>query len=241
MSKNDRKIQKSASAPHVLIVDDDRRIRELVVRYLSAQGFVVINACDAIEAERILKAFEVDVIILDVMMPGRSGLEQAKLWRSEGMNLPIIMLTALGEAENRIEGLESGVDDYLPKPFEPRELILRLNAILRRVPKTIAKDAFWRIGEWLYDPARDELTCANGVQNLTTTEAILIKALLNQADEIMSREELAEACNLDAGERTIDVQVTRLRRKIEADTKSPRYLQTVRGKGYRLRAEMVGE
>lgn len=224
--------------PHVLVVDDDRRIRDLLSRYLGEHGFIVLNAGDAAEAKVLLESFTVDVMVVDVMMPGQTGLEFTQEYRA-AHNTPILLLTALGETEDRIEGLEAGADDYLAKPFEPRELVLRLNAILKRTAKAVNAARPFKIGQWIFDPVEESLSNGCDVVKLTTTEALLVKALGANGGEVLSREELAERCALDAGERTIDVQVTRLRRKIEEDTKNPRYLQTVRGKGYMLRVEEV--
>ena len=227
-----------AARPHVLVVDDDRRISDLVSRYLHDHGFVVMTAGDAREARSVLRNFSFDALVVDIMMPGESGIELTRdLQKTHKM--PVLLLTALGEAEDRITGLEAGADDYLAKPFEPRELVLRLNAILRRTAQKQDTLKIFRIGAWTFDPERNELQ--DGAQSLplTAAEALLIRALAGRAGEPVSREELAQKCGLEAGERTIDVQVTRLRRKIEKDTKAPRYLQTVRGKGYMLRIEDV--
>lgn len=236
-----KKQQKEAQKPHVLVVDDDARICDLVSRYLKDQDFVVITAQSAAHAQGIMQRFSCDVMVVDVMMPDMTGTEFTRTLREQGVNVPILLLTALGEAEDRISGLESGADDYLSKPFEPKELVLRLRAILRRswVPEE-HKSAFM-IGQWRYDPEYMELVSENGQEavRLTSVEANLMGALCESAGHVVSREELASRCGFDAGERTIDVQVTRLRRKIEENTKSPRYLQTVRGKGYLLRAEKV--
>ncbi len=232
---------KSYSAqPHVMVVDDDERIRSLVSRYLGEQGFIVVEAEDAATARQQLERFEVDAMVVDVMMPGESGLELTNSLR-ESHDIPVILLTALGETEDRISGLEAGADDYLPKPFEPRELVLRLNAVLRRAAP-IAEEELqaFTLGRWRFDPARGELRDTEAddeVLNLTEGEAALLRALAARAGQVLSRDELAEECEVDGGGRTIDVQVTRLRRKIEVDTRSPRYLQTVRGKGYLLRVD----
>ena len=226
------------SRPHVMVVDDDRRIRDLLARFLTEQGFVVLQAGDAAEAEELLKSFDVDVLVVDVMMPGQDGVEFTRSFRAREQT-PIVLLTALGETEDRIKGLEAGADDYLPKPFEPKELVLRLNAILKRTAKPEKKSKPFRMGEWVFDPEVDVLTSANETTSLTDAESTLLKVLGRFSGEVLSREKLAKLCGVDAGERTIDVQVTRLRRKIEEDSKNPRYLQTVRGKGYLLRTEAV--
>ncbi len=230
--------QNYAELPHVLIVDDDRRIRELLGRYLGEQGYMVMAAADAAEARSILADFEFDVLVVDVMMPGQSGVEFTRDLR-ERSNTPVLMLTAKGETENRIEGLEAGADDYLVKPFEPRELLLRLNSILKRTAKRLQPARLFKVGDWLFDPELEELRAGESTQKLTSAEVVLIKALASSGGEVLSREVLAKLCGIDAGERTIDVQVTRLRRKIEKDSKNPRYLLTMRGKGYLLRTQEV--
>lgn len=227
-------LQQFSTQPHILVVDDDERIRDLVSRYLWEHDFVTMEAADAVQARDMLARFSFDAMVLDVMMPGETGLE---LTKSLQVDIPVLLLTALGEAEDRITGLEAGADDYLPKPFEPRELVLRLNAILRRTAKPQETLQPFKIGRWRFDPQRVELSDGGEVLPLTTMEQNLIRALAGRPGEPISREELADICGIEAGERTIDVQVTRLRRKIEENTKNPRYLQTVRGKGYLLRVE----
>lgn len=225
-----------SARPHVLVVDDDARISDLVSRYLQDHGFIVMTAENAADARILLKSFEFDVMVVDVMMPGETGLEFVKDMRGK-LPIPVLLLTALGEATDRITGFESGADDYLSKPFEPRELVLRLQSILRRAaPKRDAAKPF-KIGRWTFDPEHEELKDGSEIQKLTATEVNLVRALAARPREVISREELAQKCGIDSGERTIDVQVTRLRRKIEADTKTPRFLLTVRGKGYMLRTE----
>lgn len=236
MNQQAQQTRDHASRPHVLVVDDDVRICDLVSRYLKDHGFVAMTAQDASEARALLKSFEFDVLVVDVMMPGETGLEFTKNLR-QTRSIPVLLLTALGEAQDRIAGLESGADDYLPKPFEPRELVLRLQAILRRAPKKAAVTKPFKIGRWVFDPEHEELRDGSNAQKLTTAEANLLRALAQRPREVISREELAQKCGLESGERTIDVQVTRLRRKIEDDTRMPRHLLTVRGKGYMLRIE----
>lgn len=230
-----------AACPHVLIIDDDERIRQLVSRYLREQGFVAAVARDAAEAEAVLKRFDFDVLVVDIMMPGDSGLEFTRKLRTDGVDIPVLLLTALGEADDRIAGFEHGADDYLPKPFEPKELALRLHALLRRRPRpSFAADEKLQIGRWVYDPALNQISDGPESHRLTAVEGNLLRALASRAGTPVSREELARICDMDdSGDRTIDVQVTRLRRKIEEDTRVPRYLQTVRGKGYLLRTEGV--
>ncbi len=226
--------QPLAARPHVLVVDDDDRIRELVSRYLKDHGFVAVTAQDAADARDIMEHFEFDALVVDVMMPGESGLELTRSLR-KNRTIPVLLLTALGEVEDRVSGLESGADDYLPKPFEPRELVARLKAILRRTAKKREVPEPFRVGRWRFDPDPGELTDGEESLRLTEVESNLLCALARRPGEPMSREELAKMCGISAGERTIDVQVTRLRRKIEKNTRAPRYLQTVRGKGYLLR------
>lgn len=229
-------LQQFSSKPHILVVDDDQRIRELVSRYLWDNDFVAMEASDAAKAREMLENFEFDALVLDVMMPGETGVELTQSIRDD-IGIPVILLTALGEIEDRITGLEAGADDYLPKPFEPRELVARLNAILRRTAKTQETLQPFKVGRWRFDPDLNELSDGDEVTSLTSVEATLIRALAAHAGDVVSRDDLAKLCGVDAGERTIDVQVTRLRRKIEEDTKNPRHLQTVRGKGYLLRIE----
>jgi two-component system phosphate regulon response regulator OmpR len=222
---------------HILVIDDDDRISTLVSRYLMEHDYVVTTAQDTLEARDILSKLSFDALVVDIMMPGEDGLSFTSSLRDAGDNTPILLLTALGEAQDRIKGLETGADDYLPKPFEPRELILRLQAILKRTNKAIKDIVTFKIGEWVFDPSHNELSNKSSTQRLTTVEANLLNALAQNAGRVVSREELASLCSIDGGDRTIDVQVTRLRRKIEEDSKNPRFLQTVRGKGYLLRAE----
>lgn len=232
-----------ALAPHILVVDDDTRLRGLLARYLGEQGFVVTTARNAADARAKLKSLAFDLMVLDVMMPGESGFEFTRALRAADNSprpLPVLLLTAKGETGDRIQGLEAGADDYLLKPFEPRELLLRINAILRRAPTPKAKvKTELRLGAWTYDPERDELKSADEIVALTGMEAGLMRALAATPGQVLSRETLAErsAAGQAINDRTIDVQVTRLRRKIEADAKNPRYLVTVRGEGYSLRPD----
>lgn len=224
---------------HLLIVDDDERIRSLLRKFLMRNGFLVTAARDAQHARRILAGLDFDLIVLDVMMPGEDGLSLCRSLR-ETHTTPILLLTAKGDTENRIEGLEAGADDYLPKPFEPKELLLRINAILRRVPETDKDEAAPKIlslGPIRYDMERGELWQGADLIRLTATEMQLMKLFAAQPGEAISRAQLVEDLGRDRGqaqERAVDVQITRLRRKIEADPKQPRYLQTVRGAGYML-------
>lgn len=230
-----------AEKPHILVVDDDDRIRDLVCRYLSERGFITLPAEDAVMARAVLERFDIDAAVVDIMMPGETGLELTESLRAKKRlkNFPIILLTAMGEAKDRIAGLQAGADDYLPKPFEPEELVLRLQAILRRVPEKPEQAVRYRIGPWIFDPLEKTLEMDEQKVTLSDIEVSLIQALAKQSGQAMDREKLAEQCDVQAGERTIDVQITRLRKKFEADTKAPQYLQTVRGHGYLLRAEPI--
>ena len=227
--------------PHVLVVDDDDRIRDLLTRFLTKNGFVILASSNADHARKTMEMFIFDALIVDIMMPEETGLVFTKTLRESGQNVPVIYLTALGEAQDRIAGFETGADDYLPKPFEPKELLLRLEALLRRTMNVAAsqKPQAYMIGGWLYEPEMRALQKNEDTIRLTDVENNLLSALVELAGQTVDRETLAQKCDLDGGERTIVVQVTRLRRKIEADPKNPRVLQTVRGKGYLLRAEAV--
>ena len=223
----------TADKPHILVVDDDRRLRELLGRYLSENGFRVTAATDAGNARAKLRSLEFDLLVLDVMMPGEDGMALTKSLR-ENSEVPILLLTAMAEPENRIAGLESGADDYLTKPFEPRELLLRIRTILRRTPPPTAAPREVRLGEYRFDLERETLFAGNTPVPLTNAEARLLKALASKPGETLSREALIAAAGIEATSRVVDVQVTRLRRKIEASPKAPLYLKTVRGKGYAL-------
>lgn len=224
--------------PHILVVDDDHRIASLVCRYLEDHAYVAVRAQSAAEAREFMRSMQFDALILDVMMTGESGVEFSRVLQQNDDAPPILMLSALGEFEDRMKGFEAGIDDYLAKPFEPQELLMRLKVILKRtLPKKHASR--YRIGRWVYDQKTQSLSDEDNETHLTTMEANLLTALANNSGEVISREKLARVCELDAGERTIDVQVTRLRRKLEEDTKNPKHLQTVRGKGYLLRVEKL--
>ena len=222
--------------PHLLVVDDDSRLRHLLHDYLQEQGFDVTTAHSAADARAKMALFQIDLMVLDVMMPQETGLQFLLKHRQEGGKTPVLMLTARGESADRISGLEAGADDYLSKPFEPRELVLRINAILRRQPKPTLHLEI-KLGRWHFNPARDELTDGDDVQRLSSVEASLLRSLAEQAGQIVRREDLVANQPLASNERTIDVQVTRLRRKFELDPKQPRYLITVRGEGYVLRPD----
>ncbi|MEM8655290.1 MAG: response regulator [Pseudomonadota bacterium] len=224
---------------HLLIVDDDERIRSLLQKFLMRNGFLVSAARDAAHARRVLSGLDFDLIVLDVMMPGEDGLSLCRSLR-ETHATPILLLTAKGETGNRIEGLEAGADDYLAKPFEPKELLLRINAILRRVPDVAPEEAAPKIltlGPIRYDMERGEMWQGEDLVRLTATEMQLMKIFSAKPGEAITRAKLVEDLGRDRGqaqERAVDVQITRLRRKIETNPKQPRYLQTVRGAGYML-------
>ncbi len=224
---------------HLLIVDDDERIRGLLQKYLMKNDFLVTAARDAAHARRILSGLEFDLIVLDVMMPGEDGVSLTRDLR-ETITTPILLLTAKGETEDRISGLEAGADDYMVKPFEPKELLLRINAILRRVPEAKAAETgpkLLRLGPVRYDVERGEMWRGDDQVRLTATEAQLMRIFAAQPGQALSRLQLVDDLGRSGGqaqERAVDVQITRLRRKIETDPKQPRYLQTVRGAGYML-------
>ncbi len=224
---------------HILVVDDDARLRALLQRFLTEQGFRVSAAENAAMARAALADMAFDLLVLDVMMPGETGLELTAALRAEGQEVPILMLTANGAPDDRIAGLEQGVDDYLAKPFDPRELALRIRTILRRAappPAAPQNLAPMQIGNRWFDIERAELRGPDGIIRLTGGEAALMQALARRTGEILSREDIGEALGTpDAGERAIDVQVTRLRRKVEPDPREPRFIQTIRHRGYVLR------
>ncbi|MFK7868677.1 MAG: response regulator [Roseobacter sp.] len=224
---------------HLLIVDDDERIRVLLQKFLVRHGFLVTAARDAAHARRILSGLDFDLVVMDVMMPGEDGVALTR-WLRESNSVPIMLLTAKGETSDRIEGLEAGADDYLSKPFEPKELLLRINAILRRMPEAPEDEAAPKVlslGPIKYDLDRGEMWQGEDLVRLTATEMHLMRIFSALCNEPISRAKLVEELGRDRGqaqERAVDVQITRLRRKIEEDPKQPRYLQTVRGAGYML-------
>jgi len=223
--------------PHLLVVDDDLRLRELLRRYLSDSGFRVTGAADAAEARAQLASFAFDLVVLDVMMPGESGIELTRSLRQRAApHIPVLLLTAMGEPEDRVNGLEQGADDYLAKPFEPRELVLRIRNILQRRPEPVDASEV-RFGIFRFDLARAELFRGGDTVHLTTAETGLLASLAQQAGQPVSREELSQSAAFSGNIRNVDVQMTRLRRKIEQDPRYPRYLQTVRGTGYVLKPE----
>ena len=220
---------------HVLVVDDDDRLRRLLQRYLGENGFRVTTAATAAEARATMRSVQPDLMVLDVAMPGETGLDLTESMRRERSDLPILLLTARGGPEDRIAGFEAGADDYLPKPFDPYELVLRIRAMLRRVVPAEPAGSV-QLGGLAFDVARGELSGPDGVVHLTGGEAALLGLLARVPGDVLSREAIGQSLGMDeAGERAIDVQVTRLRRKIEADPREPRFLHTVRGRGYVLK------
>lgn len=227
---------------HLLIVDDDERIRNLLQKFLIRNGFLVSAARDAAHARRILLGLDFDLIVMDVMMPGEDGVSLTRHLR-ETRTTPVLLLTAKGETEDRILGLEAGADDYLGKPFEPKELLLRINAILRRAPvveQAMTLPKVMNLGDVRYDVDRGEMWMGSGRVRLTATESQLMRIFSSNPSKPLSRTRLVEELGRDGGqaqERAVDVQITRLRRKIENNPKQPRYLQTIRGAGYMLAPE----
>lgn len=228
---------------HLLVVDDDERIRGLLQKFLMRSGYLVTVARDSAQARRLLAGLEFDMVVLDVMMPGEDGIALTRDLRAR-LSVPILLLTARGETMNRIEGFEAGADDYLVKPFEPKELLLRINAILRRVPQPRAAEPVPKVlhlGAVRYDMDRGELWRGTDPVRLTATEAALMRIFAAQPGQPIARDrfvtDLGRGGEDGAQERAVDVQITRLRRKIEDDPRQPRYLQTVRGEGYMLQPD----
>lgn len=217
---------------HILVVDDDDRIRALLKRYLAEHGYLASVAANGEEAKRLLSGVDFDLLILDVMMPGMSGFDLTEKVRAAS-NVPILLLTARGLPQDRIEGLERGADDYLSKPFEPRELLLRVASLLRRIGPVNRQRQTFVFGECTFAPGRGELRRGDELIKLTSGELALLRVLAQKPGEAISRAALAEQTSA-AMERSIDVQVTRIRKKIEVDPRAPIYLQTVRGVGYAL-------
>lgn len=224
-----------AAAPHVLVVDDDLRLRNLLRDYLSSESFLVTTAEDANDAREMLKRLQFDLVILDVMMPGEDGLSLGKSLREES-DMPILFLTARGEATDRIAGLRAGADDYLPKPFEPEELVLRIHAILRRQAAAAPSEkSEYQLGPYRWLPEMGELHGPDGAVKLSDMENKLLRALASKPGQPMNRDDLAERMGIQTASRSIDVMVVRLRRKLNDDPNMPRILQTLRGQGYVLR------
>ena len=217
---------------HILIVDDDDKIRDLLKQYLKNNNFFVSTAINASDAEEKLKIVKFDLAIIDIMMPGKDGLQLTKEIRDK-IDLPIILLTAKGEAEDRVRGLELGAEDYLPKPFEPKELLLRIKNVIKRIKKDNPIITAIKIGKANINIKKMEIYKDKKIIKINVSEKILLENMISSAGKIFSREEISKITNLTQ-ERSIDVLVTRLRQKIEPDPKNPKYLQTVRGTGYVL-------
>jgi two-component system phosphate regulon response regulator OmpR len=220
-------------APHILVVDDDARLRQLLHRYLVQNSYYVTTAAEAGEAKAKLKNLAFDLVVLDIMMPGQDGLSLTEELRRDS-EVPILLLTARGAPEDRIAGLEAGADDYLPKPFEPRELLLRIATILRRV-QAVQTDDVLRFGPFTFNRRTGELKRDDEVVHLTTGEIALLQALAAKPGRALSRAELGDQGVVAGSDRAVDVQMARLRRKIEDDPRQPRYILTMRGSGYVLR------
>lgn len=224
-------------AKHILVIDDDARLRALLQRFLRESGFFVSVSKSAEEARQLLQQYAFDLLIVDVMMPEESGIEFLVKLRKDNL-IPVILLTAMGETADRIIGLENGADDYLSKPFEPKELVLRIKNILKRAPAEKSDEAKLNLGSCVYDlQKRELLNKQNEIIHITPVEQALLNVLGAKSGQVFAREKLAELLGAGQSPRSIDVQITRLRKKIEKDSKNPRYLQTVRGKGYMLLPE----
>jgi len=216
---------------HILVVDDDDRIRELIKQYLEENKFIVTSARDAFDAKKKLKILKFDILVLDIMMPGESGLSLTKEIKKHN-STPIILLTAKGETEDRIKGLELGADDYLGKPFDPKELLLRINNILYKVQKPVLPDEIY-IGTTIVNLKKLEIKINNKTKKINPQEKKILEKMLQSPGKIFSRDSIGKIINISK-ERTIDVMITRLRQKIESSPKNPKYLQTIRGSGYVL-------
>jgi len=223
-------------ASHILLVDDDRRIRQLLQSYLQDNGFRVTVAANAAEAREKMRGLVFDLMVLDIMMPGESGLELTRALRVDRNPVPVLMLSARAEAADRITGLETGSDDYLAKPFEPRELLLRIRGLLRRRESTQQVRNDVTFGGFSFNVQRGELRKGNELVRLTTREKDFLRLLVMRAGEPVARGDLSPAAS-EEGVRSVDVQINRLRQKIEDDPSNPVYLQTVRGAGYVLHVD----
>lgn len=217
---------------HILIVDDDDRIRELIKEYLENNDFYITTAKHAEDAKNKIKLIKFDLIILDIMMPGQNGLDLTKEIKSTS-DQPIILLTAMGETSDRVFGLETGADDYLPKPFEPKELLLRITNILKRIKKNKNLNPILKFGDIKVDLEKMSIVSKKGEAKLNAAEKSLLEKMVLSAGQIFQRDQISKIVKLSK-ERAVDVMITRLRQKIEPDPKNPKYLQTVRGNGYVL-------
>lgn len=222
--------------PHILAVDDDDRIRRLLAQYLQKNGYIIVTAENAAQARDILRNYDFDLCVLDIMMPGETGMDLGRYIKS-AYDIPILFLTAMGESQDRIAGLEIGADDYLAKPFEPKELLLRINGILKRTMKTSSDNQTAKIiiGDLEIENNGDHITKQGAAVNLTDNERALFRALLKKPNIPIRREMLAVNLGTDINDRAIDVQITRLRKKIENDPAKPDIVQTIRGKGYMIK------
>jgi two-component system, OmpR family, phosphate regulon response regulator OmpR len=216
---------------HIMVVDDDDRIRDLVKQYLEENNFLVTTAKNADDAKEKLEIIKIDILVLDIMMPGQSGLSLTKQIKKNNP-IPIILLTAKDEAQNRIEGLEVGADDYLGKPFAPKELLLRIKNILNKIKKPVLLDKIY-IGEALVNLKKLDIKLNNKIVKINPQEKIVLEKMLESPGKVFSRNDIGKIIKITK-ERTIDVMITRLRHKIEVDPKNPKYLQTIRGSGYVL-------
>ena len=216
---------------HILVVDDDDRIRELVKEYLVGNNFLVTTAKDASDAKKRLQIVKFDILVLDIMMPGESGLSLTKEIKKIN-SIPIILLTAKGETRDRVEGLELGADDYLGKPFEPKELLLRINNILNKIQKPILPDEIY-IGNTIVNLKKLDVKINNKMIKINPQEKKILEKMLEYPGKVFSRDDIGKIINISK-ERTIDVMITRLRQKIESKPNNPKYLQTIRGAGYVL-------
>jgi len=225
----------SEEKKHILIIDDEEGIREPLKEYLESENFFVSTAKDADDAKKKINLIEFDLLIVDIMMPGQSGLELTKELR-QTKDTPIIFLTAMGEASSRIHGLETGADDYVPKPFEPKELVLRIKNILKRVKNLREGLHIIKFGEKKVDLKKMTITFKKKIEKINQSEKVLLEKMILSLGKVFQREDISKIVNLDK-ERAVDVVITRLRQKIEPDPKNPVYLQTVRGNGYVLWAD----
>ena len=229
----------SEAQPHILVIDDDKRLRDLIARYLTEQGYRVTSAVNAADARAKLAGITFDLLVVDIMMPGESGLELTQSLRETSL-VPILLLTAMGESTDRITGLETGADDYLVKPFEPRELVLRIKSILKRASARSERQTSVgavKFGAFVFELERRRLFKTGEPVHLTEAESELLYQLARRAGEAVSRDDLSPQGEEAGDSRLIDVQMTRLRRKIEDDPRFPRYLVTVRGRGYMLQPD----
>lgn len=228
------------SAPHLLVIDDDDRLADLLQRYLQREGYIVSVGRNAKEARELLEFIDVDAVILDVRMPGEDGIRLTESLRSVGKEIPILLLSAEGEVESRVRGLQMGADDYLVKPFDAEELKARVNALLRRAPvQRKVRNRRLVLGDLQYDMVQQTLTGTDGLIGLSGKEQAILGVLAQHPHQVLSRDVLHEACGSERQERNIDTLMVRLRKKIEPTPAQPRYLQTIHGRGYVLRPDRI--